>query len=523
MKNIFSLSIFVIFSVVLFWLTACQKSTPVVISPAKESVIIDLKDGDIYELTATPVKKIIDWKEQDLIAYNGMLPGPTLRVQQGSTIKILFKNNTELPDTLHSHGIRLDNASDGIPYVTQKPVMPGETFLYTVHFPDVGVYWYHPHMSEPEKQESGLFWNFIVLPNDKNIWKNVVDREIPLLFHDILVDDENKLIPFVGKNGQYTLMGRYGNIQMINWDENYTLQVKKWETIRFYMTNASNARPYNIVLDGVKMKRVGWDNGTYEHETWEKSIVLWPSERNIIEARFDTVGTYNVQNQIPSWSVTLWKVVVIHDAAFTPKGNEKEFSILHTYDSTIKSIEPLRESFDKKPDKDITLTLQMKGMMADHMKMMDGTMNHMAWVEHASWKTGGGIEWDVGDGMMTMMNQMSDINNVTWQIIDNVTKHDNMMIDWNFKQGDKVKIHIFNDPKSTHPMQHPIHFHGQRFLVLNTNGIKNDNFVWKDTVLVPSGESVDILVDMSNPWDWMGHCHISAHLESGMMFNFSVQ
>ena len=125
--------------------------------------------------------------------------------------------------------------------------------------------------------------------------------------------------------------------------------------------------------------------------------------------------------------------------------------------------------------------------------------------------------------MMTMMNQMSDIDNVTWQIIDNVTKHDNMMIDWNFKQDDKIKIHIFNDPKSTHPMQHPIHLHGQRFLVTNINGTKNDNLVWKDTVLIPTGEPVDILVDMSNPGNWMGHCHISAHLESGMMFNFSVQ
>lgn len=179
-----------------------------------------------------------------------------------------------MPNTIHSHGVRMENASDGIPDVTQKPVAPGETFLYTLRFPDAGIFWYHPHMSEPENQESGLFGNFIVIPDEKNTWKDTVDREIPLIFHDILLDEENKLASFGGEDGQFTLMGRYGNKQMINWEENYSLNVKKGETIRFYLTNSSNARPYRIALDGVKMKRVGGDNGAYEHETWEQNIIL---------------------------------------------------------------------------------------------------------------------------------------------------------------------------------------------------------------------------------------------------------
>ena len=288
------------------------------------------------------------------------------------------------------------------------------------------------------------------------------------------------------------------------------------------MTNASNARPYNIALDGVKMKRVGWDNGAYELETWEKNLILWPSERTIIEARFDTVGVFNLENQIPSGSVALGKIVVTEDATFQPKGNENQFETLHTYDSTIKSIDPFRASFDKTPDKDITLSLEMKGMMADHMRGMGG-MHMGSGMMANSWEKNGWIEWDAGDGMMTMMNQMSDTKNVTWKIIDNQTKQENMDVNWQFKEGDKVKIHIFNDPKSVHPMQHPIHFHGQRFLVINTNGKKNDNLVWKDTVLIPSGDSVDILLDASNIGNWMAHCHISEHLESGMMINFSVQ
>jgi len=92
----------------------------------------------------------------------------------------------------------------------------------------------------------------------------------------------------------------------------------------------------------------------------------------------------------------------------------------------------------------------------------------------------------------------------------------------NFKVGDKVKIKIFNDERISQTMYHPIHFHGQRFLVLEKNGVKTQNLVWKDTVLVPIGSYVDILLDITNPGEWMAHCHIGEHLTSGMMMTFKV-
>jgi FtsP/CotA-like multicopper oxidase with cupredoxin domain len=98
-----------------------------------------------------------------------------------------------------------------------------------------------------------------------------------------------------------------------------------------------------------------------------------------------------------------------------------------------------------------------------------------------------------------------------------------MDIDWRFKKGDVVKVRVTNDAHSMHPMQHPLHFHGQRFLVANINDKPQTNLAWKDTVLIPAGTTVDLLVDMSNPGDWMAHCHIPEHLESGMMLDFSVQ
>ena len=90
------------------------------------------------------------------------------------------------------------------------------------------------------------------------------------------------------------------------------------------------------------------------------------------------------------------------------------------------------------------------------------------------------------------------------------------------KQGDIKMIRITNEKDSEHPMQHPIHLHGQRFLVVRENGKENTNLVWKDTVLIPKGSTVDLLVDFSNPGIWMMHCHIAEHLHSGMMTKFDV-
>jgi len=127
---------------------------------------------------------------------------------------------------------------------------------------------------------------------------------------------------------------------------------------------------------------------------------------------------------------------------------------------------------------------------------------------------------------MPMMNAMATGGNTTWKLVDEKTGKANMDIRYAFAKGDYVKIRIVNDTAdegSDHPMQHPIHFHGQRFLVLRDDGVENTNLAWEDTVLVGAGHTVDILLDASNPGDWMMHCHIAEHLTAGMMGQFSVK
>src|SRR6185312_4228565 len=138
-----------------------------------------------------------------------------------------------------------------------------------------------------------------------------------------------------------------------------------------------------------------------------------------------------------------------------------------------------------------------------------------------SHETPQGIEWE--DDMLEV-NRMTTPANTRWKLVDRETGAQNAAIDWHFRVGDEVKIRLINEMDSDHPMPHPFHVHGAgRFLILARDEIVEPNLVWKDTVLVRTGETVDILLDVTNPGLWMAHCHIAEHHESGMMFSFNVE
>jgi FtsP/CotA-like multicopper oxidase with cupredoxin domain len=134
--------------------------------------------------------------------------------------------------------------------------------------------------------------------------------------------------------------------------------------------------------------------------------------------------------------------------------------------------------------------------------------------------TADGIEWE--DDMVEV-NRLTTTATMHWRFLDRTSGADSATIDWHFTVGERVKIRLVNEMDSDHPMHHPFHLHGAgRFLVLARDGVPEPNLVWKDTVLVRTGQTVDILFDVSNPGLWMAHCHIAEHMQSGMMFSFNV-
>lgn len=492
---------------------------PSVSSPplASASIVVELQDGDTYDLTAGYIKKQINGVSYKMLAYNGSFPGPLLKVRQGSEITIRFRNDTDMNTLLHAHGVRMDNAFDGA-QSSQKEMEPGDSFEYKLKFPDAGMYWYHPHVREDYQQELGLYGNLLVEPSSSTYW-SPVNREVALFLDDILI--ENGKIKLSKQSADRTLMGRFGNVMLTNGETNYSLKAAKGEVVRFNVTNAANARPFNFAIEGARLKLVGGDGGAYEKDQWRDSVVLGPSERAIVEVLFDKSGTFAMQNKTPDKTYTLGSVIVSEGRVKTSYA--AEFATARGHDEVARSIDALRPHFDREPDKKITLTLDMGGGMMSMQGMGHGThmMGDGTMMKGSMMAPGAdGIEWEDEN---QMMNQMSDTGSIKWKIVDQDTGRANMDIDWSLKQGQPVKIRIFNDPNSMHPMQHPMHFHGQRFVVLERNGKRETNLVWKDTVFIPSGETVDILLDTSNPGMWMAHCHIAEHLEAGMMMRFSVQ
>jgi FtsP/CotA-like multicopper oxidase with cupredoxin domain len=352
------------------------------LSEAKESQTIELKNGDTYDLTARIVKKNINGREVKMLAYNGMIPGPTIKVAQGAQATIHFTNSIDVPTTLHSHGVRLDNAFDGIPDVTQKVIPPGGSFDYQIKFPDAGVYWYHPHVQEPYTQQLGMYGNYIVVSSDPNYWPQA-NREVPLTVSDILIGKDGTPVPFSKSDTSHTLMGRFGNVMLTNGTTDYQLSVKKGEVVQFDLTNTANTRTFNFTIPGAKTKLIGGDSGRYEREAFVDSILIAPSERAIVDVYFPDSGTFPIEHKTPDQTYPLGKVTVASDSSTASYASA--FSQLRTNADMVALADSLKPYFDKPSDKNLKLTVDLgqtmnmssggSGTMSGGMMMSHGSMN----------------------------------------------------------------------------------------------------------------------------------------------------
>jgi FtsP/CotA-like multicopper oxidase with cupredoxin domain len=570
--------------------------------------VVPLADGDVFDLEIAPVAKQLGDATVRMLAYNGSIPGPTLKVEQGSTVRINVTNHGDLEATVHWHGLRLENRYDGT-HETQAPIPIGGSFSYEIQFPDPGVYWYHPHIREDYGQEMGLYGNIIVTPADAEYWPPV-NREVVLTLDDVLVE-EGKIAPFSRSETTFSAMGRYGNVLLVNGETDLALRARLGEVVRFYLTDTANSRVFKVAVPGTRMKLVGGDSGRYEHEEFVDEAILAPSERVVVDVLFDKAGQLTFEHRTPDRSYSLAEITVTEDGVDLSLA--QQFETIRTAPELEAERERIAPYLAAAPDKTLALVAEMdlggpeleQGVVyacpmhpeviaswADKcpkcgMKLLpaeadveppteyacpmhaditatwaatcpkcgmtlrlaaaggdtsaeahgDVTMHeemanhdeHAAGNEHgAGHEHGGGhghgtaegIEWE--DDMVEV-NRTTTPSNMRWKVIDRATGAEGHGIQWQFRVGDRVKIRLVNEMDSDHPMHHPFHIHGAgRFLILARDGVAEENLVWKDTVLLRMGETVDILLHVTNPGRWMAHCHIAEHHESGMMFSFDV-
>jgi FtsP/CotA-like multicopper oxidase with cupredoxin domain len=552
--------------------------------------LVELADGGRFDLRITPVTKQLGQVTVRMLAYNGSIPGPVLKVPEGAELVVDVVNEADLETTVHWHGLRLENRYDGTTE-TQAPISVGGSFSYRLAFPDPGVYWYHPHIREDYAQELGLYGTILVAPSEAGYWPTV-NREISLTLDDLLLED-GKIAPFSRSDTTYVAMGRFGNVLLVNGEPDLSLGVRRGEVVRFYLTNTANTRVFNVALPGARLKLVGGDSGHYEHETLVEAVLIAPSERAVVDVLFDVPGELTLEHRTPDRSYPLATITVGDEPA--DPALVSEFDRLRTHADMTTERERMVPYLDAQPDKTIALVAEMDmgqpeipagasvaytcpmhpEVLQDSpgrcpkcgMKLLATEVAPLAYAcpmhpevrsvqaercpkcgmklvpaelvgaghahEHAHDGAGRadehgaghahdavGIEWE--DDMVEL-NRTTTPANTRWKLIDRSTGAEGAAIDWRLRVGERVKLRLVNEMDSDHPMHHPFHIHGAgRFLILARDGVVEPNIVWKDTVLIPTGQTVDVLLEVTNPGVWMAHCHIAEHHEGGMRFNFTV-
>jgi FtsP/CotA-like multicopper oxidase with cupredoxin domain len=557
---------------------------------ASTTPVVELADGDRFALDIVPVTKRIGDATTRMLAYNGSVPGPTLRVPEGAEVLVDIENHGDHDATVHWHGLRLENRYDGT-HETQDLIPVGGRYTARVAFPDPGVYWYHPHVREDYGQEMGLYGNCIVVPADPEYWPPA-HRELALTLDDVLIED-GQIAAFSPDVTTYTAMGRFGNVLLVAGEPELALTARVGEVVRLYLTNTANTRVFKVVLPGARMKLVGGDSGRVEHEEFVDDVVLAPSERVVVDVLFENAGPLTLEHRTPDRTYKLADITVRDEPATPSLGDV--FAVLRTAPELSAERQRLASVADQPPDKTLAFVAEMDmgepevadgeaviyacpmhpevvreepghcphcgmklvaeaaptgyacpmhpevtGETADRcpkcgMKLIPARLvqaqsgDHEAHTDashsdHAahghSHEDAGGIEWE--DDMVEV-NKLTTPANMRWKLVDRSDGAENEDIRWRFRVGDRVKIRLVNEMDSDHPMHHPFHIHGAgRFLVLARDGVADPNLVWSDTVLVRTGETVDIVLDVTNVGHWMAHCHIAEHHESGMMFSFDV-
>jgi FtsP/CotA-like multicopper oxidase with cupredoxin domain len=547
--------------------------------------VVRLRDGETHAIEIRPVRKRLNDAEVRMLGYNGSIPGPTLHVDQNSEVTIEATNLGDVAATLHWHGLRLENRFDGVPEETQAPIPYGGAFTYRLQFPDPGFYWYHPHIREDFAQEMGLYAGIIVEPEDPDYWPPA-DRELAITLDDVLIEDgqmapfdrSGPTFTAMGRFGNVMLIsGETEYLAEARTGEVVRLHLVNTANTRIFNFGVSNARMKLVGGDSGRVEReelidevllspseraivdvlfdqpgdAHLENRTPDH-TYDlghftvsgeaaggaaasfDELRVDPelsAEREQIQADLDREPdkTLAFVSQMPilyggeaqaasSYVCPMHPEVTDTEASSCPKCGMK----------LVPGAAPAPALFACPMHPEVTDTeaskcpkCAMKLIPADQVPGAGeaGDDGHEKG-GHEAHDHADGLEWE---DLMPEINRQTNTTNMIWQLIDRDTGAENAGITWAFRVGDRVKIRLANEMDQDHPMHHPFHIHGAgRFLVLSRDGEPETNFAWKDTVLLRAGQTIDILLDVTNPGLWMAHCHIAEHTESGMMFSFDV-
>ncbi|MDH3665792.1 MAG: multicopper oxidase family protein [Paracoccaceae bacterium] len=406
--------------------------------------------------------------------YDGTVPGPALRVPQGGRVTLDFVNELDQPSTVHWHGIRIDNAMDGVPGLTQAPVAPGETFRYDFTVPDAGTYWYHPHNRTSEQLAHGLYGALIVEEPEAP----EADRDLPMLLDDWRLTDGAQIdTASLGSFHDRAHAGRIGHWITVNGDGEAVEPVRRHERLRLRLCNTANARIFELGLKGLTGWTIALDGQPVPPEPIQR-LTLGPAQR--ADLIVDVTAAEGEEAAL---------AVIERDSAFA--------AVLFPISGQVRN-EPLPV-----PTPLAANPVQLPADMADAARqilvMEGGAMGRMMGAKLEGQSLG---PRDLAQrGMAWAMNGVAGMPDAP--LVD-VTR------------GRAVHLAIHNDTAWPHAM----HIHGHHFQRVNKGQAHGP---LRDTVLMQRGETAEVAFVADNPGDWLVHCHMAEHADSGMMTWFRVR
>lgn len=470
------------------------------------------------QLEAAPVQRTVDGLAYGGYAFNGGRIGPQLEAREGDAAEVTVRNRLGEPTAVHWHGLRHDWRHDGAVGLSQPADPSGTARRYQLRFPDPGLFWYHSHQREDRQLDLGLAGTILVHPKAAD-WLPPVTRETVLLLDDLLVG-AGGVFPHGATTATHALMGRMGNRLLLNGEPAHRVQAVAGAPLRLWFANAANARVFHVGIDGHPLKLVAGDMGRLPEDRWTDGIVIAPGERWAADVQPAAPGRYAITNRIVAlngWAGAYFaQVDTIGWLDVAPAADQPRLAAARAAFPRLVERPAVRAEFGdlaawraRPPDHELLLTLRLDSLpfaLVQAMRLDTAYVNPVEWTS-----------------TMPMMDVLTTAAQVHWTLRDVATGAENHAIAWRVPVGARRTLRLRNDRHTLHAMQHPIHLHGQRFLVLARNGVPNTAPVWKDTVIVPAGAVVDLLVEFSTPGRWMLHCHIAEHLASGMHATITVE
>lgn len=392
-------------------------------------------------------------------AYNGQVPGPTIRAKAGTVLEVDLHNALGEPTSVHWHGLRIDNAMDGVPGVTQDPIQPGQRFTYRLTLKEPGTYWYHPHFNAGEQLERGLKGVLIVDETEPQPWS----RELIWLVDDWRMLQDGTIFPRFNTHHDLMHDGRWGNMVTINGVIRPEVAVFPGERIRLRLINGANARVILPNLDGLPATVIAVDGRPVTRHFALQNFPLAPGNRVDLDIIIpvDAGGkTFHVTDRFTQRPFELATIRVEHrKPVVTP-------------------------SFKAISAPDFLPSDQFRSIEVSKTWDLDAVRGGTF-----------GIGWAM--------------NNRLWPDADTVSQ----------TLGRPQKLRFVNNSTRLHPM----HIHGVFFRVLEVNGEAAVEAFTRDTVLIGPRESIVVGFVPEHTGVWLTHCHIQSHAEAGMMTTIDVQ